>query len=117
GELVAPLHGARLYVSFFDWITADWLRWVVHVVCLLVFFCLLIGYRSRTAALLSLVAALGYVERVTPGAFFGLDKTNLLLVMYLAIAPCGARYSVDRLLRLRRGDDTDPPATTSANLA
>src|SRR5262249_30326760 len=48
--------------------------------------------------------------------FFGLDKINCMLAMYLMIGPSGARYSIDRLWRLRRGN-TDVPASASANLA
>jgi hypothetical protein len=61
--------------------------------------------------------AVSYVHRVTPGAYFGLDKTNCMLAMYLMLGPCGARYSLDRLWRLRKGGATDPAQSTSANLA
>ena len=40
-----------------------------------------------------------------------------MLAMYIMLGPCGARYSLDRLWRLRRGDASDPPASASANVA
>ena len=39
-----------------------------------------------------------------------------MLAMYLMLGPCGARYSIDRLWRLRRGN-SEVQATSSANLA
>jgi hypothetical protein len=40
-----------------------------------------------------------------------------MLAMYLVIGPCGARYSVDRLWRLRRGAPKQEPPSISANVA
>ena len=39
-----------------------------------------------------------------------------MLALYLIFGPCGARYSIDRLWRLRRGN-TEVPASSTANLA
>ena len=103
--------------SMFFWIQSTWLLWTVHVLALIVFFCLFVGLFSRTAAVLGYFLAVSYVNRVTPGAFFGLDKTNCMMAMYLLLGPCGARYSLDRLWRLKRGGATDPEPSTSANLA
>jgi hypothetical protein len=103
--------------SVFFWIHSPWLLWTVHILALCVFFCLFVGLFSRIAAVLAYLLAVSYVQRVTPGGFFGLDKTNCMLAMYLLLGPCGARYSLDRLWRLRRGSAADPPPSTSANLA
>jgi hypothetical protein len=103
--------------SVFFWINSTWLLWTVHIFALAVFFCLFVGLFSRTAAVLGYLFAVSYVHRVTPGAFFGLDKTNCMLAMYLLLGPCGARYSLDRLWRLRKGTATDPQPSTAANLA
>src|SRR3979409_1803188 len=54
--------------------------------------------------------------RIPPAAYFGLAKVSCMLALYLIFGPCGARYSVDRLWRLRRGN-TEVPASASANLA
>jgi hypothetical protein len=103
--------------SLFNWIGSTWLLWTVHVLALVVFLMLFVGLFSRTAAALGYLLAVSYAHRVTPGAYFGLDKTNCMIVMYLMIGPCGARYSFDRLWKLKRGDNVDPPESTSANLA
>ena len=84
--------------------------WTVHICALFVFFLLTIGFFSRTMAVLAFLIAVSYANRVTPGAYFGLDKINCMLAMYLISGPCGARYSVDRLWRLRRGSTEVPPS-------
>jgi hypothetical protein len=102
--------------SHFYWIHSPKLVWAVHIVALAVFLFLMLGFFSRTMAVLAFLFAVSYANRVTPGAFFGLDKINTMLAMYLMIGPCGARYSIDRLWRLSRGS-TEVPASSSANLA
>ena len=107
---------ARLIWSHFDYIHAPKYMWTIHIAALVVFFLLTIGFFSRTMALLGFLFAVSYANRITPGAYFGLDKINCMLALYLIVGPCGARYSVDRLWRLRRGN-TEVPATSGANLA
>jgi uncharacterized membrane protein YphA (DoxX/SURF4 family) len=103
--------------SVFHWIGPTWLLWTVHIFALVVFAMLFVGLFSRVAAVLAYLFAVSYAQRVTPGAFFGLDKTNCMLAMYLVLGPCGARYSLDRLWRLRRGENAEPAESTTANLA
>lgn len=103
--------------SVFFWIKSTWMLWCVHIFALLVFACLAVGFFSRTAAVLAYLLAVSYAQRVTPGGYFGLDKTNCMLAMYLMLGPCGARYSLDRLWKLKRGDAAEPAPSTAANLA
>lgn len=104
-------------VSIFQFIRTPGLLWTVHLVALLSFFLLMIGLFSRVAAVLSACFAIMYVARVTPGAYFGLDKVNCMLALYLMLGPCGARYSVDRLWRMRRGATGEVAKSVSANVA
>lgn len=117
GELLPATQGARMGFSYWDYIGSDALRWTVHVFNLIVFFLLTIGLFSRWVAVLAWVSALSYANRVTPGAFFGLDKANCMMAAYLMLSPCGARYSVDRLLQLRRGAQPEATPSVMANLA
>ncbi len=107
----------RLIWSHFDYIDSSKVRWAAHLGALTVFFLLTIGLFSRTMALLAYLLAVSYANRVTPGAYFGLDKINCMLAMYLMLGPCGARYSIDRLWRLRRGAPSEVPPSTWANVA
>lgn len=115
-EVSQATHANRFLFSYFPYITADWLRWTVHIFNLLIFFCFMIGLFSRTMAVLAFLTAVSYAAHVTPGAFFGLDKINVMLAMYLMLGPCGARYSVDHLLKLRKGGDIETPPSVGANL-
>lgn len=103
--------------SLFQHLQSPLLIWLVHIVALVCFFMLTIGLFSRWVAVLSAFFAIMYAVRVTPGAYFGLDKINCLLAMYLMLGPCGARYSVDRLWRMRKGDSGDVPKSVMANVA
>lgn len=117
-EMLKSMPGRDVTVwSIFDWIGPNWLLWTVHILALCVFTCLFLGLFSRVAAVLAYLLAVSYVHRVTPGAFYGLDKANCMMAMYLMLGPCGARYSLDRLWRLRRGDASEPAPSTAANVA
>jgi hypothetical protein len=107
----------RFTWTHFSFIKTPKLIWTVHIIALSVFLLLTIGLFSRVMALLAYLFAVSYANRITPGAFFGLDKINCMLALYLVIGPCGARYSVDRLWRMRRGAPTEVPPSVTANLA
>lgn len=124
-EVVDAAHDARFIApdnprwtfSYFDYLSDGWLLRIVHGFNLLIFFCLMIGLFSRTMAVLAFLTAVSYATHVTPGAFFGLDKINCMLTMYVMLGPCGARYSVDRLWALRRGASPETEPSIAANLA
>jgi len=117
-EYIRRIQGDQWSVwSVFFWIHQPWLLWCVHLFALAVFACLMLGLFSRTVAVLAYLLAVSYAHRVSPGAFFGLDKVNCMLAMYLMLGPSGARYSLDRLWRLRRGSAHDVLPSTSANVA
>jgi hypothetical protein len=88
--------------SYLWWIEdSPTLLWTAHIAALVVFGMLTVGLFSRVAAVLALVAALAYVERL-PGALFGLDQINVMLAMYLAVGPSGDAFSLDRWRRSRQ---------------
>ena len=116
-ELAAATHAGRMTVDVFPWLGGGALLWTFHVLNLIAFLLLTLGWWSRTAAVWSYAAAVLYATHVTPGAFFGLDKINCLLAMYVMLGPCGARYSIDSWLRRRRGETDQRPPSVSANIA
>ncbi len=105
--------------SYFWLIESPLLLWIVHLAALAVFAALTVGYYSRTMSVLAYGLAVSYVNRVSPGAFFGLDKVNCMLAMYLMLGPCGARYSLDRWLAARRSDGplAEPTPSVGATVA
>ncbi|MCA9261941.1 MAG: hypothetical protein KDA61_22140 [Planctomycetales bacterium] len=96
---------------------SPWLLWTVHLTALVVFAMFAAGLFTRATSIVAYLLAVSYAQRVTPGAYFGLDKVNCMMAMYLMLAPCGARYSLDRWRRLRQGDDSEPAPSVAANLA
>ncbi len=102
--------------SHFNYVHGAKLMWTIHIVALVVFFLLTIGLFSRTMAFLAYLFAVSYANRITPGAYFGLDKDQLHAGAVLDLRAVRRRYSIDRLWRLRRGNTEVPPSST-ANLA
>lgn len=104
--------------SYFWLIESPGWLWTAHIAALVVFAMLTLGLASRVTSVLSFLCAVSYVNRV-PGAQFGLDQINIMLAMYLMLGPCGAAYSLDRLLAARRGGRELAPAepSTSGNIA
>jgi hypothetical protein len=96
-RLGTGLDGRNFTISYLSFIESPVLLWLVHLAALVVFAMLTLGLYTRIVAPLALFATLSYCHRLS-GALFGLDQINVLLATYLAIAPCGAVYSLDRLL-------------------
>lgn len=91
--------------------------WTLHILALIVFAALTVGFQTRVASILAAVATLSYCHRLS-GALYGLDQVNAMFAIYLAVGPSGAAYSVDRWLANRRsGGPARPAASIGANVA
>jgi hypothetical protein len=113
-----PPHTTWGMWSYFDWIHSPAALWTAHIAALIVFLLLTLGLFSRAAAILGFLATVSYANRVMPFALFGLDDINALLALYLAIGPCGAAYSLDRLwARWRAGQKLPIEPRIDANVA
>ncbi len=103
--------------SYLWWFSSPAALWSVHVAALVIFAMLMLGLFSRLTSVLSLVAALAYINRA-PGALFGLDQINVILTMYLVVGPSGDAFSLDRWLKGRKAAAPLPVTPRwSANLA
>ena len=112
-------HGPDSYAfSYFWYVESPALLWSLHIAALVVFAMFALGLFTRVTSVLAFVLALMYCHRLN-GALFGLDQINTMLAMYLMIGPCGAVYSLDRLIaRVRAGGELPPPSpSVSANVA
>lgn len=98
--------------SWFWHVSSPGALWWLHAATLLVMAMFALGLFSRVTALLSWLCAVAYAHRV-PGALFGLDQINAMLSMYLMLGPCGAAWSVDRLITRWRAGRPLPPAAAS----
>lgn len=106
--------------SYFWYIKSPTVLWIAHIGALVVFLLLTLGLFSRVMSVLAYLIAVSYVHRVVPGAFFGLDKINCMLAMYLMLGPCGACFSLDRWLKRQKADDDElppPKRSVGANVA
>ncbi len=75
--------------------------WTVHGLALGVCLLFMLGLWSRVTSILTCLVTLSYAQRA-PEAMFGLDQINGFLAIYLALAPSGDAYSLDRWLLTRR---------------
>lgn len=98
-ELVQRFQENQFAYSFWWYVPEAWL-WPVHLLCLAVLTMFWVGLATPVTAWLAFVIVVSYANRV-PLAMYGLDQINCLSALYLAIAPSGARYSVDAWLRHR----------------
>ncbi|MEO1615680.1 MAG: HTTM domain-containing protein [Planctomycetota bacterium] len=73
-----------------------------HSLTMVVTACYCLGLGTRVMVPLALFLQLMYIHRLT-GALFGLDQIVTYVTMYLAFAPCGARFSLDAIIRKRIG--------------
>ena len=110
-DFVSRYHGTVFAWSHLRWFESSEMIWTFHVVALVVFALLTVGFSSRGISVLAFLFTVSYANRAA-GALFGLDQINVLLSMYLMVGPCGAVYSVDQFLRR-----TDQQPSVSANIA
>jgi hypothetical protein len=103
--------------SYLWYVESPALLWLLHVLALVVFAALMVGFYTRAAAVLAAVITLSYCHRLA-GALFGLDQVNGMLAIYLLVGPCGAAYSLDQWLANRKLQrPADPRPSISANVA
>ena len=112
------MHQGSYAFSHWWYIDSPVAIWVLHFASLLVFAMLAVGLFSRASSILAFLITVSYCNRLE-GALFGLDQVNAMLAMYLMLAPCGAAYSLDRWLAVRRLKVKlpGPKPTRSANVA
>ncbi|MEM7314190.1 MAG: HTTM domain-containing protein, partial [Planctomycetota bacterium] len=106
--------GSNWAWSYLNGLESDGLLWGLHIVGLIVLVMFMVGLWTRATSVLAFLIAISYVHRA-PGALFGLDQINILLTMYVMLAPSGARYSVDAMLRSSKGYTVEK--STLANVA
>jgi hypothetical protein len=111
---VAEIRG-RTSLSYLHWLSSPAELWVAHGAALAVALLFTVGLFTRVTSVLTLVAFLATAHRgsVLTGI---LEPVLAFTLLYLCIAPCGARFSVDAWRRVRTGHSPSP-ASVSANVA
>ena len=100
GYQPAELINTRGGLSFWFLVPDAWV-WPVHCACLVALALYTAGAGTVVTKWLAFIIVASYAQRA-PMATFGLDQIETFLTLYLALAPCGAVFSIDSLLRRRR---------------
>jgi hypothetical protein len=114
---ISPLEGDTF--SYLNYLTTPAELWAVHVLGLVVLVLFAAGVLTRATSILALVVFLSDIHR----APMITGRTELILAMvlvYLCLAPCGQRFSIDALLRARKGPllgVAPPELSTTATIA
>lgn len=104
--------------SYLNYVQGTSELWIVHLLGLGVLVLFAIGAWTRITSILALVVFLSVVHRAP--MITGCTESIVSMVMlYLCIAPCGRRFSVDALLAARRKNPLGAPSplSTAATLA
>lgn len=80
----------------FWWYVPESSLWTVHWICLGTLVLYTLGVGTTVTKWAAPLITISYANRA-PNANFGLDQMNAMLALYLAIGPCGAKLSLDRL--------------------
>ena len=108
------------------WLVPDASAMAVHWSCIVLLVLYTLGFWTTITKWAAPLITISYVNRA-PNATFGLDQINAMLAVYLALGPCGARLSLDRVWRVYRHgvrslqahgswSDLAVPASSSARL-
>jgi len=114
---IAPLE--RYTVSYLNYLTTPAELWVVHLIGLAVLVLFAAGYKTRLTAVLALVVFLADVNRA-PMITGRAESVLAMVMLYLCIAPCGRRFSIDAILARRTAKipgSQDPELSTFATIA
>jgi hypothetical protein len=98
-EFVQEYQSEQFAYSFWWYIPSQWM-WTAHFVSLMILSLFWIGFATPITGWFCFMIVVSYANRV-PLAMYGLDQVNGIAALYLAIAPCGGRLSVDAWIRRR----------------
>jgi hypothetical protein len=103
---IAPLEAGSF--SYLNYLSTPAELWAVHLIGLAVLIGFMAGWLTRITSALALVVFLSDVHRA-PMITGRTESIAAMLLCYLCLAPCGSRFSLDRLLARRAA-----PATAAA---
>lgn len=106
----------RFHPSYLSLTETPALLWSLHLVGLLIVTAFTLGLWTRVMAILSATVVLSYIHRapMIAGQF---ESVLAFLLLYLCLAPCGRRYSLDCWLLRRRGKALDTTPVVSATVS
>jgi hypothetical protein len=111
---IAPWEGRTF--SYLNYQSTPGELWAAHLIGLAVLILFTVGFWTRLTSILSLVVFLSYVHRAPMITSFA-ESVAAMLILYLCLAPCGRRFSIDAFLARRRQRAAVPPAEPAAELS
>ncbi len=120
-EMIERMRGEYKF-SLFDYFRTVPGLWTIHAAGLACALALTVGFLTRAACIASIIVFLSYVHRA-PMIHGQAEHVLAMLLLYLCLAPCGRRFSIDAARRRRRknpGDfdtDTGQETCTTATIA
>ncbi len=97
---ISPLEGNT--ISYMNGLSTPTELWAVHLLGLVVLVAFAVGFWTRVTSVLALIVFLSVVNRAP--MITGCTESVLAVVMlYLCLAPCGQRFSIDAWLAARKG--------------
>lgn len=114
---IAPLEGNTF--SYLNFLQTPAELWMIHLLGLAVLVAFAAGFWTRTASILALIVVLSNINRAP--MITGRTEAILAMVMlYLCLAPCGRRFSIDALIKARKPPNVTQQGTelsTTATIA
>jgi hypothetical protein len=115
---IAPLEGGTF--SYMNYVQTPAELWAVHLAGLVVLVLFTAGFWTRITSVLSLLVFLSVVQRA-PMIAGRTESIVAMLLLYLCLAPCGRRFSIDAWLSARAGGTLvglpQPELATTATIA
>jgi hypothetical protein len=114
---ISPLEGDSF--SLLNYVSAPAELWAVHLLGLAVLVLFAAGILTRVTSILALVVFLSDVHRA-PMITGRTESIMAMVLLYLCLAPCGRRFSIDALLHARKGPllgVSHPALSTAATIA
>ena len=96
---IAPLEGPTF--SYLNYLSTPGELWAVHLIGLAVLVLFTVGFWTRLTSILALVVFLSDVNRA-PMITSLTEPIAAMVMLYLCLAPCGRRYSIDAWLARRK---------------
>lgn len=111
---IAPLEGATF--SYLNYLSTPAELWTVHLLGLAVLVLFAAGAFTRVTSILALLVFLSDVHRAA--MITGPTESILAMVLlYLCLAPCGRRFSIDAVLRARKSRPPGAPQPQPSTMA
>jgi hypothetical protein len=111
---IAPLEGDTF--SYLNFLSTPAELWTMHLLGLAVLVLFAAGFWTRATSILAWIVFLSDVNRA-PMISGRTDSILAMVMLYLCLAPCGRRYSIDAVLKARKASVAIIPRSELSTVA